>query len=103
MKKLAIVSGLAAICLSGCVEPPKGGKEAQTGVLYRHHFVGGNRISQGTNATKIKEVLARPSTKAMGAETVKKLARAPREFWKKQLPAKAKDGAEFIQPLLEDI
>lgn len=103
MKKLALVSGLAAICLSGCVEPPRGGKTSDTGVLYRHHFVGADRIAQGTNATRLKEVLARPSTKAVGAEVLKKFARAPRELWKKQLPAKAKDGAEFIQPLLEDI
>src|SRR5687767_15711151 len=104
MKKIALFLGLAVGCfLAGCLEPPKGGKASDTGVIYRHHFIGSPRLAEGTNATKLREVLARPSTKAMGAEIAKKLARTPREFWKKQLPAKAKDGAEFIEPLLPDL
>lgn len=104
MNKLAAFSGLAAACfLSGCLEPPKGGKSADTGIIYRHHFVGANALPLGTNATKLKEVIARPSTKKMGAELAKKLARAPREYWTKQLPKKATSGAEFIEPLLADL
>lgn len=104
MKKLAVVIGLAVVCLlSGCLEPPKGGKTSDTGVLYRHHFAGATSIAAGTNATKLKEVMELPASKKMGAEAVAKIARAPRELWKKHLPAKAPDGAEFIRPLLEDI
>src|SRR5688572_31369765 len=103
MKKLAVVIGLAVVCLlGGCLEPPKGGKTSDTGVLYRHHFAGATSIAAGTNATKLKEVLELPASKKMGAEAVAKIARAPRELWKKHLPAKAPDGAEFIRPLLED-
>jgi len=104
MKKIALFLGLAGACfLVGCLEPPKGGKTSDTGVIYRHHFIGSSRLAEGTNATKLREVLARPSTKTMGVEIAKKLARGPRELWKKQLPAKAKDGAEFIEPLLPDL
>jgi hypothetical protein len=104
MKKLAVFLGLAVACLlAGCLEPPRGGKASDTGVIYRHHFIGSTAIGQSTNATKLKEVLGRESTKKMGAELAKKLARAPREYWKKQLPGKAKDGAEFIEPLLADL
>src|SRR5688572_3734097 len=104
MKKLAILLGLAAASfLSGCLEPPKGGGASDTGVLYRHHFAGATHIADGTNAAKLKEVLALPATKAMGADLLAKLAPAPRELWKKHLPAKAKNGAEFVQPLLEDL
>jgi hypothetical protein len=85
------------------VEPPKGGKTADTGVIYRHHFIGANALPLGTNATKLKEVLDRPSTRKMGAELAKKLARAPRMYWTNQLPRKAISGAEIIEPLLADL
>ena len=104
MNKLAVFLGLAAACLlSGCLEPPKAGKTSDTGVIYRHHFIGATALSQGTNGTKLNEVLARASTKNMGAELAKKLAKAPREYWTNQLPRKAQSGAEFIEPLLPDL
>ena len=104
MNKLAVILGLAAACLlSGCLEPPKGAKTSDTGVIYRHHFIGAAALPHGTNATKLKEVLDRQSTKTMGAELAKKLARAPREYWTKHLPKGAKNGAEFIEPLLPDL
>jgi len=43
------------------------------GVIYRHHFIGSTGIMQGTNATKLKEVLERESTKNLGAEALKSL------------------------------
>ncbi|HKQ39220.1 MAG TPA: hypothetical protein VJ063_14175 [Verrucomicrobiae bacterium] len=104
MNKIAVFSGLAAACLlSGCLEPPKAGKTSDTGVIYRHHFIGASALSQGTNATKLKEVLTRPSTKKLGAELAKKLAPAPREYWTNHLPKKARSGAEYIEPLLPDL
>src|SRR5213592_3221314 len=104
MKKLRVFLGLAvASFLAGCLEPPRGSKASDTGVIYRHHFIGSTRIMQGTNATKLKEVLERESTKKLGAEAAKKLAHAPREYWTKHLPKKAADGAEFIEPLLADL
>jgi len=82
MNKIAVFSGLAAACLlSGCLEPPKAGKASDSGVIYRHHFIGATALSQGTNGTKLNEVLARASTKNMGAELAKKLAKAFREYW----------------------
>src|SRR5687768_3398920 len=101
MKKLALFFGFVSACLlTGCLEPPKGATASDTGVIYRHHFVGSSAIAQGTNAIKLKEVLARQSTKTMGDEILKKLARAPREAWTRQLPRKAGNGGEFIEPLL---
>jgi len=58
---------------------------------------------KGTNATKLKEVLERESTKKLGAEALKKLARAPREYWTRHLPKKAANAAELIEPLLDDL
>src|SRR4051794_39876071 len=104
MKKLALFLGLAvASLLAGCLEPPRGSKASDTGVIYRHHFTGLTGIMQGTNAIKLKEVLERESTKNLSAEAVKKLAHAPREYWSKHLPKKAADGAEFVEPLLADL
>lgn len=104
MNKLAVFSGLAAACLlSGCLEAPKAGKTSDTGVIYRHHFIGATSLAEGTNATKLKEVLARPTTQKMGVQLVKKLALTPREYWTNQLPKKARSGAEFIEPLLPDL
>ena len=110
MKNLAVFCGFVSLCfLGGCVEPPKGGTPSNAGagsgagVIYRHHFIGSVRIGEGTNATKLKEILARESTKTMASEVLRKLARAPREAWTKQLPRKAASGAEFIEPLLADV
>src|SRR5256885_9560577 len=104
MKKLRLFLGLAlASFLAGCLEPPRGSKASDTGVIYRHHFIGLVGIMQGTNATKLKEVLERDSTKKLGAEALKKLAHAPREYWTGRLPKKAADGAELIEPLLGDL
>ena len=104
MKKLAVFLGLAFVSLFvGCLEPPQSSRTSDTGVIYRHHFIGFNHLGEGTNATKLKEVLERESTKKLGAEALKKLARAPRQYWTKHLSKNAADGAQFIEPLLADL
>lgn len=104
MKRLGVVIGLAAaLVLVGCLEPPRGSKSPDTGVIYRHHFAGMTAIAAGTNAAKVKEVSELPALKRMASEVVAKLAKAPRELWKKHLPAKASNGGELILPILEDI
>ncbi len=103
IRLLAVISGFLAVgLLTGCYEKMDG-KDAGQGPLYRHHFIGMSQVSQGTNATKLKQVWGLKTTAAARQTVLDKLALAPREFWRKELPANAPDQKELIRPLLDDV
>jgi len=103
IRKLACAMPLLALALStGCLEGP--GKQPDTaGVVYRHHFACKAEMARTTNATNLKKILALPASRELRDHVVQKLAKAPREFWQKEIPANAPDGAELLKPLLEDL
>ena len=103
-KTLTCVFVGVAICFGvGCLERPGGRQTDSSGVIYRHHFVGGAEMGRTTSATNLKTVLNLPASKELRDQLVQKLSKAPREFWRKEIPTDAPDGAEFFRPLLEDL
>jgi hypothetical protein len=101
--KRFVIAGMALVAIgaaAGCLQAQKGNRSSETGLLYRHHFVGTDQIAKGTNATKLKEVLALDTSKALREQVLTKLAKAPRQLWPKQV---SQDGADLLRPLLEDL
>ena len=104
MKKIFVSFLLALIGLGfGCYEKMASNQGASSGPLYRYHFVGTTKLSQGTNAANLKKVLALPATAELREEAFQKISKAPVEFWRKNLPGGVPDGAAFIRPLLDDL
>lgn len=104
MKQYVVAVTIAVAALvTGCYEKADVKETAASGPLYRHHFVGMNQLLKGTNAIKVKEIWGLKSTPALRDEILNKLAVAPREFWRKQLPTTATDQKELIRPLLDDV
>jgi len=103
-KKVAIGVALAATgIVLGCLEAQKGSQTQQSGLLYRHHFIGAAQIASGTNATKLKEVFALPSSTRVATNLATKLANASKHLWGKNVAANAKGGADLLSPLIEDM
>lgn len=104
MKRLTLLlTVLIALGLSGCMERPARNAGATTGTLLRVHFAGTVAIRQGADATQLKKILGLPETAPFRDYTLEKLARAPRQFWSKELPAGVNDESALIQPLLQDL
>src|SRR5690242_13502418 len=104
MRKLVVSLGLATTALlAGCYEKADTKETGASGPLYRHHFAGMTQILKGTNAAKFKEVWALKSSAEVRQQLLDKLAVAPREFWRKQLPTTASDQKELLRPLLDDL
>lgn len=71
--------------------------------IARWHFSGRAALAQGTNATRLKAIEALPATAALRGQIAGSLARAPRQFWDKELPAGTPDGATLLRPLFDDL
>ncbi len=91
---------LLGLAFAGCSRAPKVKSSTDAGLIYRHHFVGTAKVDAGTNATKLKEILALEATKAVGTQIVAKLARVPGELWPKQVEG---NSGDLLRPLLEDL
>src|SRR5258706_1989021 len=100
MKRLIVPITLAiAGLLSGCFE--KGANP--TGSLYRSHFIGTTQLAEGTNALKLKAILALPSTPEIRNQALDKIAKAPFQLWHDSLPSGVTNHADLIRPLLDDL
>jgi hypothetical protein len=98
-----VLLGLAICFGVGCFEGPSGKQPDSGGVIYRHHFAGRAEMARSTNAANLKNALNLPASKQLREQLSQKLSKAPREFWQKEIPATAPDGAEFFKPLLDDL
>jgi len=111
MKMLSASPGLVAMAAGAILavtafegaSQEKPGKIAGSGVLWRSHFAGRAALSQGTNATRLKILDQLPATTALRLQIATNFARAPREFWQKDLPAGIPNAAELWRPIFEDL
>ena len=104
MKHCAVIPGLVlAGLLSGCYEKSGGPPEAQFGALLRWQFVGTAQLASSSDAAKLRQIAAVPSTAEFRDEVLQKLARAPQAFWAASLPAGVADQSALIRPLLDDL
>lgn len=104
MKKVTLFLAIAGLGLGlGCLERPLGKANTGTGLLYRHQFAGTAALAKSSNGTKLKEILALPETKGLQDYALPMLAKAPREFWLKKLPANTPDVSALARPLLDDL
>src|SRR6266404_449798 len=87
--------------LAGCDDKSK--PIAASGPLYQSHFIGMAQLDQSTNAPKLKEVWALPSSEALRKQALEKIAKTPFTLWQKSLPSGATDRPELIRPLLDDL
>jgi len=71
--------------------------------LLSWHAAGRNALTQGTNATRLKQVDQLAVTEAMRRQVATNLARAPRRAWDKELPAAVPDGADLLRPIMADL
>jgi hypothetical protein len=98
MKRIALV-GVAAVALCGCME--KESRSSGDGPMLRMHWAGATTLPTGTNA--LAKVMALPTTEELRNEVFGKLARAPRDLWKKSLPAGTEDQSASFRLLLDDL
>lgn len=107
MKRNLIVAALAGFgMLLGCGKNPTtapGTKTPGGDLLLRSHFIGTTGLFTDTNAAKLKEIWALPSSSAFRDQTLTKLARAPFLTVSNQLPKAAADQAALFRPLLDDL
>jgi len=104
MKRIKSSLWLAVLMLPlGCRCQNESGAAPGGGTMVRWHFAGRAALAQGTNATRLKEVDALPSTARLRTQLANGLSGAPRKFWDKELPAGSPDGAALLQPLFEDL
>lgn len=96
--KMAFV-GIAAVALCGCMEKESRGSGA--GPLLRVHWAGATNVARGTNA--LSKVLGLQTTTELRNEAFVKLARAPKELWKKSLPKEAAEQSTQLRPLFDDL
>ncbi len=103
MRKNAILFGLLALgFFAGCLEKPGGRPVLPAGALVRAHFAGTDALAGGTNAAKVQTILALPATSELRQEALRKLAKAPVQLWRKELPPGAADQVASFLPLLGD-
>ncbi len=102
MKRFVLWGNIAlgVAVLAGCLQAQKGSRSPESGVIYRHHFLGTAAIASGTNATKLKEVLALNASKTLRSNIVDKLAHLPAARWPKNVTP---ESAELLRPLLDDL
>jgi hypothetical protein len=103
MKKsfVILMAAVMAMVTVGCWEKSVGTNTS--GLIYRAHFVGLDAILAGTNGTTFQKIWKMPASAELREQTLQKLARAPFEFWKKNLPAGSSDEALLMKPLLDDL
>jgi hypothetical protein len=95
MKKILLLG--AIFVLTGAA-----GLRAQTDLMVRIHFAGGEAISADTNSTAFTNEFGSPAARALESQTLDKLSRAPAAWFKDKLPAGAGDGTAQLRPLLDE-
>lgn len=103
LRSFSIVIGVTLVAIGGGCQDQRERKAAGGGPLYRHHFVGSQSALAGTNGTIFKEIWGLPTSDRLRQLVLDKIAKAPREYWKSQLPKDAPDHVELIRPLLDDL
>ncbi|MFM1769723.1 MAG: hypothetical protein RJA22_2252 [Verrucomicrobiota bacterium] len=94
---LAAIVGLQSVASAAPVSVPA------NGLIWRSHYAGRTALARGTNATVLRRVDQLPASAAFRGQIAAGLARAPREFWQKDLPAGAPDATELWNPLFADL
>lgn len=99
---LAVILTLALGGLAG--KAAAGGIDKENGdIIAQIHFVGTAQIANDRNAAKWNEIRALPESKALWDEIIQKLATTPFRLMNRNSPARTKDEAALIRPLMEDI
>jgi len=93
-----LLAGLNVGCRKSQIEPPP-----KADVLFAFHFVGTERLSSETNATRWTAMAALPATRELEEQILWKLARAPHQLLQNRLVGDDNDYADVLRPLLRDL
>ncbi|HZF02692.1 MAG TPA: hypothetical protein VE344_12455 [Methylomirabilota bacterium] len=95
MKKLFLIcAALAIVAIKA---------QAQTDLIARIHFLGGDKISADTNSAAFANEFTSPEARALENQTFDKLSRTPFAWFKSKMPIGANDGTAQLRPLLDDL
>ncbi len=83
-----------------CATP---GLRAQTDLVARIHFLGGDKISADPASAAFTNEFCSAEAKTLESQTLDKLSRAPGERFKSKLAPGAGDGVAQLRPLLDDL
>lgn len=95
MKKLIL---LGAVVLLPALQSP-----AQSDVIARIHFLGGDRIAADPAHIAFTNEFCSPEARALEKQTLDKLARTPGLWFKSKIPAGAGNDEAQLRPLLDDL
>ena len=108
MRQTILWTGLLAafFCTSGgpklaAADAPAGLRKDK--VLWRSHFLGGDRLEGNPDAARWVKLAATPASVQLREQTLHQLATAPFRALQGKLPTGAKDNSEALQPLLADL
>jgi hypothetical protein len=71
--------------------------------IARIYFAGANNISGDANSIAFTNIFCCSQARALEAQTLDKLSRAPGVWFKDKLPSGVSDGSEQLRPLLDDL
>ncbi|MDE3066655.1 MAG: hypothetical protein KGJ60_03800 [Verrucomicrobiota bacterium] len=84
-------------------ENPRRAAPPPTNLIARIHFAGAPAIAADPDSGAFTNLWLSPEARALRAQTLDKLARAPYEFLRSRLYAGVKDQAARLRPLVEDL
>ncbi len=73
MKRIVVVASLLGVLALSCTRKSE---EGASSILFGHHFLGSTGILQDTNAARLQQIAALPSSRLVRQEVVRKLAAA---------------------------
>lgn len=79
------------------------GARAQTDLIARIHFLGGDKISADPASAAFTNEFCSAEAKALESQTLDKLSRAPGNWYNSKIPAGATNAAALLRPLLDDL
>ena len=77
--------------------------QAQSDLIARIHFLGGEKISTDINSLAFTNEFCSAAARALENQTFDKLSRAPSIWFKDKISAGAGDGSAQLRPLFDDL
>jgi len=100
MHKISIL--WLGLVLAGVQVFAAGAETVPADVIARVHYAGTARISADRNSASVANFFASPEAKALEAQTLEKLSRAPGIWYRNKIAPGGGDGVAQLRPLLDD-
>ncbi len=96
---LAAVTGVVVGCQKDTPKPPP----ARPETAFRLHWVGRNALAHDPQAAQVESLWNLPESQAFQSYLLDRLAQAPYEYLHNRTAPGARDNADLLRPLLEDL